>query len=286
MTDEPQPDQPASDAPGDQDVDFASDQDLDDVLAQAAGLAADLSRELGAGEGPSESTDGLPTPGDAENRQTDRDDTPQDIDRPVEASAAELDSAPSGVAESAPSTTEPAPSQDEPVSDSTYTVPEFMDEFTQPEDSPETAPGGSQQRAADSQKPVSKAPAAGTAANEAPRSGASAKPGVVGTGMMGVVGTPSPAPAGDSPTSPPGAPDEEADLASGTPGGGQMVPLLRQAVDRASPLAFSACDRAVSILEAIDRPVAKAGPAVRRAIGWLAIATAATSAVVYLISLL
>jgi hypothetical protein len=46
------------------------------------------------------------------------------------------------------------------------------------------------------------------------------------------------------------------------------------------------CDRALSLLEVIDRPLAKLGSSIRRAIGWFAIATAATAVVAYLISLL
>jgi hypothetical protein len=286
MTDEHSPEQPASDSPGGEDVSFVGDENLDDILAQAAGLAADLSRELGAREDPSESTDGPTAPGNGEDRPTDLDATPQDIGQPVQTNAAESDSAPAPESESAPSTPEPVPSPDDPVSDSPYAVPKLTAEFTRPEDSPETAPAGSQERAANSQKPVTPPSAVGSPANQAPRPGGSSKPGVVGSGTMGVVGTPSPAPADSNPAPPPGAPSGQTDLAPGTPESPQIASPLRQAVARASPLVWSVCDRALSLLEVIDRPLAKLGSSIRRAIGWFAIATAATAVIAYLISLL
>lgn len=272
MADEHSPEQPASDSPGGEDISFVADKDLDDVLAQAAGLAADLSRELGAGEDPSESTDGLTAPGGGEDRQADLDATPQDIDQPAQRNVAESDPA-------------PAPSPDDPGSDSPDAVPDFMAEFTQEEDSPETAPTESQERAANSQEPVTPPSAVGSPANQALRPGGSAKPGIVGTGMLGVVGTVSPAPAVSNPAPPPGAPSGQTNTASETSESPKIASSLRQAVALASPLVWSVCDRALSLLELIDRPLAKLGSSIRRAIGWLAIATAGTALVAYLISL-
>ncbi|MBU0718724.1 MAG: hypothetical protein KJ749_10785 [Planctomycetes bacterium] len=54
---------------------------------------------------------------------------------------------------------------------------------------------------------------------------------------------------------------------------------------RLSPLGLGVCERGAGMLEALDKPTQRLGPGIRRAIGWLAIATIGTSLIVFVISM-
>ena len=66
--------------------------------------------------------------------------------------------------------------------------------------------------------------------------------------------------------------------------GRQASPILRAAA-RLSPIALFICERTVSLLEKINGPLGALGETPRRVIGWVAVATFATSLIVLLISL-
>jgi hypothetical protein len=162
-------------------------------------------------------------------------------------------------------------------------VPDFAADFTRPqpdEDSASEAPAS----------PTSP-PTGGAAAGDALRAGptvssnAAAEPDLVaGDGVDAPTGLPEPdvrnepvqAPLA---TEPPSASNQQ--HADPKPSG-----TLRMAASRLSPRIAVLGNRIVTLLEAIDRPVTGINGSVRRAIGWLAIATIGVSLVVYMVSLL
>ncbi len=65
----------------------------------------------------------------------------------------------------------------------------------------------------------------------------------------------------------------------------RLKTLARLVAARLSPSATAACDRIVSLLEVLDRPMDRIGDRVRHIAGWIAVATVGTSLVVYILSL-
>ncbi len=285
MSEEFPPDQPPSDSPQGGDAEFVSEKELDEVLAHASDLANELSEEVGA---PNDSA-GAAGARDEEARAAA---SPPGLDAElvelqqlVERTSKELDAAEeepkrkstsSGDA-SAP-TTEPGPSANG------YSVPDFMAEFTQTEEPPES--GGR----APEPSGEARQPSAASGAVEEERSGPqpeqrpAPRPGVVGTGMIGVVGTAHPKLSGAETPSVP-LPDEQVDPEMPPSPAGGWAHRIRADATRLSPIVLSVCACAVHLLEQIDRPFARLGNTVRRVIGWIAVATVGTSLFVYLLSL-
>ena len=116
-------------------------------------------------------------------------------------------------------------------------------------------------------------------------SGAAAEPGLVGSDVADVAeGLPEPEvwkePARATSAAEPLSTSNKQRAGPEPPG------ALQTAASRLSPRVAVLGDRIVTLLEVIDRPVAGISAGVRRAIGWVAIATIGVSLVVYVLSLL
>ncbi len=157
------------------------------------------------------------------------------------------------------------------------TIPDFMKEFLDPEPEEEAKP-------AETAKP----PEVVTQATPMP---VQTKPGVVGTGMLHQVVKPTKeAESGVSDETPANATPKAQNplvriarrvlvsLLQRCKQIGPVKPLLMRA-------AYWVCDKAVFVLEKIDKPVSGVGDLIRRVVGWVAVATLGTSAIVYIISL-
>jgi hypothetical protein len=160
-----------------------------------------------------------------------------------------------------------------PAPDPTESVPDFMSELT--------APPPSSDAAADDLSASTSADdlMADLVDHRQERARAAAEPGksgVAGSGIVGVVGgtinMPPVAPKPATP-SPPGV---EPDPSPST------RPRL---AERFGPPILSLLDRFVTVLELIDRPLARIGGRVRRIVGWIAIAMIAASMVVFVRSI-
>ncbi|MGB2985866.1 MAG: hypothetical protein WBE26_08280 [Phycisphaerae bacterium] len=267
-----------------------SEQELNEVLAEASSLAADLSEEVGASDKePAVPTETGATPSEDGSLPADLDAELGELERLVGAAGSQLDTTSEPANESAPSSDESASSSKQPVaSTGDLAIPDFMSEFTQPEESTETTSEKPAETAPDEPEPAASEPEpeapAGVSQDIDPPAGVP-KLGVVGTGMVGVIGTPIPA----SPVEGKLEQDQPAEKREETASQPGLVLRLANAicpaVTRLSPLAMSACERVVAGLEVIDRPLAKVGGPVRRLIGWIAIATVGMSVIVYLYSL-
>jgi len=178
---------------------------------------------------------------------------------------------------------EPEPEQEhEPEAATTPVddIPDFMREFLEPEPEPEPEPA---------ETPSEPLDAADEPIIETTSIPVQMKPGVVGTGTLRKVVKPEHHEAAE----------EQLELTH------EVVPLNMRDTLRArllgvlrlirkipSPMpvlskaALVVCDKGVSVLEIIDKPMSRLGTKVRILIGWLAMATLGTSVVVYIISLL
>ncbi len=113
------------------------------------------------------------------------------------------------------------------------------------------------------------------------------KPGVVGTGMLGVVGSTPPPPNGtpdkdvSAVVNGEGA-DSQGDGEDNAAGASVARPSLRA---RLTPFAFQATNCIVTLLAKIDQPLKPIGPRVRLIAGWAALATFGTALVVFLVAL-
>jgi hypothetical protein len=306
MTDSNQSSDPRRDPVTDDLPDTASEQELDDLLAHASELAGDLNENLGE-------TDTAPASQPAESHDSaDESLTPADLDEElarletktqiVANEIGEIDMEESSDASHAEN---PAP-DDSPIPNASADhrqlvppgqnqqattrdsneVPDFMRDMLADEDDrshqSETkrialAPN-KPAPAPDELNPPSQRPTASAAASKrhAPQ-----KPGVVGTGMLGVIGSP---------------PDERDQSESQSQDGSQQQPAsaidaqprpstIARMARLAEPAAMNACQSAARILERIDRPLTFLGPRTRTLLGWLALATLATAAIVYLVAL-
>lgn len=256
-----------------------SEQELEEVLAQASALATDLSEQLGMG-GDDPSSDSLardsniaPAAAGTETGDSDSiDNLPQDLDaelgeleRLIAATRSDVTETGEGSDEPAPSAEAPAQVPEEPaVADPGpgKSVPDARDDPPVDQRSSESAGLG----------PDMTVPAV------------SVKPGVVGSRKIGVVGTHTVSPKVDA-SAPMETPDEPAEADDTPQRFAGMANVIRGAATHLSPTVLAGCERAVNLLELIDRPLGRIGDPVRRLIGWVAIATIATSLLVFLYSL-
>lgn len=322
--DEQPPDQPKSDSPENTGSGLISEDELEAALAEASSLASDLSEQVGADDTPAEpaGSDEKPAasteshekpaaPADTGETQAQPDDLPADLDaelgelerliavaesdigEPPDAteaapspqnSAAGSDEPASLAGEPASAADEPAAASDAPVTPRDDSdIPDFMDELTRPAEpaaeGAEPQPAPSKPTASAGNKPQGERDAAGPSG-----AAVSPKPGVVGTGTVGVVGTVSQQPEADT--------VEEASTAdeptgpSSTMDNIRKIPqVIRVASTRLAPHVLTGCERGVTLLEWIDRPLARISQPIRRPLGWVALATTGTACILYLYSL-
>jgi len=253
MSDQPPPDSAPSNPTRQAAWDSVSEAELDAALSHAASLAAELSGQIQSAGGPAPAT-GPPSGGNPlDNPRNELDAELEHLEHLVSTTAAQLQSA---------ENTSPGAS-----AVPAYAVPDFMAELTTPQkpaarSAPDRAPSSVHS------DPVP-APAYGTP-DWAKPDGASVKPGVVGSGMMGVVGGAVNIP----PLAPPraGEPVVYAECERESPPGWH-VRLVAPIIVVLHGLA--------SWLEVIDRPLARVGGRVRRISGWIAIALIMGSMMVF-----
>ena len=257
-------DQPSNEPP---DGESIPEQELLDVLAEASKLARELAVQLdGEQLPPMDDAPGL------EPKSSKVEDQLNDLDVLVATTSDELGEAPPSPDESFGS--DVASSSE----DAAATIPDFMDEFTHAT--------GAGDGPSDSSPAPTDAPLAsdGGEASPGPLPQAKPKPGVIGTGIIGVATAKPPAPqpfADDDPV------EEASSRRSVTPREtfARFTGLATSAAQSLLTLTLPAADRVVGLLEKGDRPLAKLNAPIRRVIGWLAIATLGTSAFVFFWSL-
>lgn len=266
MTDNETPNRQPSGPEGELPPGQVSEGDLDDVLANASALAEDLSEQVGASSGHVAAEPATSSADDA-TLPSDIDAELMELERLVASAGQELDDANEPGDERAPLIDEPdvtseagAPSDAGAASPDTTSIPDFMAEFTRSEGEVDRSAG-----------------APGTANGQSAHSPVIApRPGVVGTGMVGA--------AGDMGASSKADAGSEAGLTSGLMS--KLMMRARRVVERVGLPALRWGEKAVALLEVIDRPFGRLGNSVRRVIGWVALATAGTSVLVFLYSLI
>lgn len=256
-----------------------SEQELEEVLAQASALATDLSEQLGMG-GDDPSSDSLardsniaPAAAGTETGDSDSiDNLPQDLDAELGELERLIAATRSDVTETGEGSDEPAPSAEAPAQ-----VPE---EPAVADPGPgKSVPDARDDPPVDQRSSESAGPGADLTFHAV-----SVKPGIVGSGKIGVVGTHTVSPKVDA-SAPMETPDEPAEADDTPQKFAGIANVIRGAATHLSPTVLAGCERAVNLLELIDRPLGRIGDPVRRLIGWVAIATIATSLLVFLYSL-
>lgn len=310
MNDNLDPSSSSRDPRPEEDPAGVSETELDDILAQASSLATGLSEELGSTlEEPGSKSQESPESQAASDAGVERgevrtaDPTPEaeperdlegeleNLDKLIATTSSELDGtahAQSEPAEAHAPTAASADKSDAPGA----TVPTFMDEFTQPEVPAEAVP---EDTAPDGDDP--------TQAEESPdkppeESGAvvgspQAKPGVVGTGMLGVVSTPGAAPiseVADAAAMPASEEEKAAGPEAPDPSAGGSVlsrlrALPRVVLSRLGPVNDLMCEHGSRLLDLMDWPLQRTGLLVRRLVGLVALATMAIAIIVLVFSL-
>lgn len=295
MNDNPDPGSSTPDPRPEEDPAGLSETELDDLLAQATSLANGLSEELGSmEEEPTRTSQESPAASGAEVESSNPDAQPKhnlegelaDLDELIATTSLELDGP-------AHAQSEPTAANDKTAASTDATAPTFMDELTQPEAPAEAV---SEINTPDRNDP--------TRAEESPNkpleeSGAvagspQAIPGVVGTGMLGVVSTPEasripevadgaaamPA-AGENTVAQPDEPDPSPSSRVLS----RLLALPLVAVSRLAPVNGLLCQQGIRLLDLMDRPLQHTSVLVRRLVGWVALATMAISIIVLVISL-
>lgn len=263
--DQTPPEQPSRKPSGGSESGIVSEQEVTDILAEASKLAVELARQLDGDEA-------TPAPAVAAALTVESpkvDEQLDDVDALLAITSNELSEAPPPADEGKEPLLELTPEE------AAQAVPGFMDEFTQPETESDDATGSAKRSSASADDDTQIA----YEAQVGP------KPGVVGTGMVGLATgeTPEPQPfAEDDPVAVaprrrfPNPREQFAKLA------GLVVPAVQGILARLLP----AADRVVGVLEKTDRPFTWMKEPIRRMIGWLAIATLGTSAFVFFWSLI
>ncbi|MCH7839735.1 MAG: hypothetical protein IID38_05815 [Planctomycetes bacterium] len=306
MNDIPDPSSSSREPGPEEDPAGASETELDDILAQAASLATGLSEELGSEEAASTSQESPAASDAAVERGEVRaaDPTPEaepqrnlegeleNLDELLATTSSELAGPARDQSGAVEANGEPAASTDKSDADGT-TVPTFMDEFTQPEAPAEEAPELetlAQDDATGAEESPSKPPEEAGAVTGNPQ----AKPGVVGTGMLGVVSTPGASPISEVADVAAAMPESEVDIAAGSsePDPSPKSPLLsrllalpRVVASRLAPVNDLLCEQGSRLLDLMDRPLQHTNSLVRRLVGLVALATMAISIIVLVFSL-
>lgn len=291
MTDEQTPDQSQPDSEGSDSIDeFGSDEELDQLLAEAASLASDLSQEVGdaSEEGGSES----PPP---DSDQTD------DVSAMLDAELAALEALVSDTSDelgdanddSTDTSATASEPEAEPVSapqeiqaldipvegDAADNIPVFDD--VQPDDAQPVDVIDTPSSMDDKVQEVEEIPAVITQPQQDPPSEdqptpqmvvQSRKPGVVGSGLMGAVKG-----KGKSKKD-----EDDTDIEEEPP-----IPKWLQLLnEKVSPVALVVCSRGAKILDKLDSRIGdKVNDQIKTLVGWAAIATLGTSIIIYILSL-
>ncbi len=266
MTDQPTPDHASSDPSKRTDWDAVSETELDAALSQAASLAAELSAQVSSPEDAA-----APAAPSCDNNPS------GDPSRAVDAGLEKLEELVGSAAEQVEAV--PAAKASPPQA---LSVPDFMSEFTSPPPpappSPPPPPPPIPEVSA-VEVPVAAAPEPRTMPPP-PREFQSTaggavigKPGVVGSGMMGVVGGPVNIPAMTAPR--PAEPQVEAEHKE------PAAAVAAKKTGRVAPLQL-VLQGLVAMLEMLDRPFVRLGAKVRRILGWVAVAMIGASILVFL----
>jgi hypothetical protein len=273
MTDNPEQPERSRPTPDDA-TNLGSEQDLDEALLRASELAENIAAEVGREAAPSAASPrsaGAPIP-DFDAALSELESLVAETDRQVDGETEGSSSTPSG-AHAAPNTA----AESDP--DANYEVPDFMAEFMEPEPpKPETKKPARPKPPPplDIPQPASVAPASATTIS-------ASKPGVIGTGMLGVVG--------GEVAEPPSAHD----IASTPPKAGRHAAASavedaktwsQKLIEPIEGPALKAATIVATTVELLDRPVALFGERGRRILGWIALATFGTAIVAYMASLL
>lgn len=250
----------------------APEDDLDALLAEASSLAGELSEEVGTAEVVAPSSEISQAPDTAVDPGDNLDAQLAELEELARTTGSEIGAAPEEPSESAPQAdsipsqdsappTGPTPAQEEKTKSA---VPAFMDEFTRQEE-----------------PPAGELPA--------PESPAPPVPGIINSETVRNLPTLDDIPSlDDTPTRKAGVREQQHAESDESQPAGKRFTLpdpIRRVAARLSPAALVVCERSVSLLETIDKPLGKVGASPRRVIGYVAIATFTTSLIVLLISL-
>ena len=267
---------PTPSGPDDAQLGAVTEQELDNLLSHAATLAADASQQVGAPDSPP----GAPPPPSPAELSATLDDELSRLEGLVASAASEVgteaaspdteDRGGGGASPKAAKTTTPEPNRG---------VPDFMMEFTEPaSEAPSKPKAAAEAPPARTPLPDAKAsqldtPATASASSTRTATATvAAKPGIVGTGMLGVVIT--------------SKPDPELVTARGTAkegGEGGVAAGSPASKGGIAKLLLPAETLVVRVLDLLDRPFARLGDGTKDIIGWIALATLGTALVVYLI---
>ena len=298
MADEPTQEPSSFDSSSGAGEEEVSEQELDDLLAEASALAGEIS--AGVGEPESEADDSgdenlVALPQDAsadamDGRAGDVDTRLVELDSLLSEADAQLGVSHGPDAPDHPP--EPDDHQDRPsVAEGSSVPTETPEPQTPVKESADFRPGGEGRRGdelpdsfmSDLSEPRSdKTPLTDSAnPNDPPDKTVSRPPNAPtrlddGTGER---------------TAGPSSGDDFVGPDQGKPGGPRLLERLagsapaRRGAQHISSLAWLGCERGAALLEIMDRPTQRLGVGFRQAIGWLALATLGTSLIVFLISL-
>ena len=320
MTGEPQPDQPPVEPDSNPLEGVPAAEDLDALLSQASSLAAELTDDVGGPDADSElkqaddilsNTDG---PADGIDTELGK------MEELLDAAAAQVGTGNvseellAGFGEDDEATSDPAPPEDEPCADEpqeasegdpTAEIPGFMDDLTAPE--PEASPPSADDQEA---PPAAGLPAATDEADsppepvgETPASETKPSDGVTMSDMASLQAAADALgdPGEEDLTAGAEVPDfdqpEAAELASTTTPRSQKKPaaklagkkeswplgMLAKVCRPLSAIGVAACTLGATVLELIDRPFTSINSRIKMILGWIALATLATSLVVTLL---
>jgi hypothetical protein len=278
MADQKPPDQPPGDPTNR--AESGSEQELDEVLAQASALAADLSEQVGAGDDPHRAVDRPEVPPTDGGSQSDLEAELGELERLIANTGKDLETGADTAAEPSAGNPPAPPAAAEAPAPQTA-IPDFMAEFTRPEGLAEDTTGRPGQPSPSSQQ-------SGVGTHPSPQPVVVPKANAVGTTLRAAIATSnmesSSDAVGDDRQS--HLPAEQRDESGpGTETSPGPAGAIGTRMWRLGPVAIRASKPVVAALEIIDRPIARLGCGVRRLIGWIAIATIGTSAFVYLYSL-
>ena len=259
MTDEQNPEQPLPDQSRSAEPTGLSEVDLDASLSDAAALASDLSHNVGPPDAPDSSPGADLAGGEAIRSEADLDAQLEDMERLLAAAGKAVDAPPSAP-EVPPKHSDagiPAPSNPTPddptVAQESPSLPDVL--------------------GAESETPSAQS-------GPTPDAGSVLEPGIVGSRIINT--RPGRLDMRDPVESPPDSAKEDGgEVEAAEPAG-----ILLRVASRVSPVASRLCERAVGVLELIDKPVARLGPAARHRLGLAAIAILAMALVAYVVSVL
>ena len=317
MTEESQPDPPPVEPNSDPLEGIPATEDLDTLLEQASSMAAELTEDVGGPDAADELRRADETLSDTDRPADGIDTQLGRMEELLDAAAAQvgkgdvpeelLDAF--GEDESNPASPEGEPRTEEPPStpkdDPTADIPDFMDDLTAPE-AEVSPPGGAGQEA----PPITSSPAGGEEADSPPgREETTREHGTEPSGdvtmndmaslraaadALGDLGADDPTVGVEVPDfdpldaaepasvpghlSPKGLATESADGNESPP-----VGVLTRVRGPLSAVGLAACRHGATALERIDRPFSSISGRIKMVLGWIALATLATSLVVILL---